>query len=61
MDYFPIFLDLKNRLCLLVGGGDIATRKGRLLSKAGARLRVVAPEISSELRELVAQNNGELH
>lgn len=61
MDYFPVFLDLKNRLCLLVGGGDIATRKGRLLSKAGARLRVVAPEISSELRELVAQNNGELH
>ena len=61
MDYFPVFLDLKNRLCLLVGGGDIATRKGRLLSKAGTRLRVVAPEISSELRELVAQNNGELH
>lgn len=61
MDYFPVFLDLKNRLCLLVGGGDIATRKGRLLSKAGARLRVVAPEISTELRELVAQNNGELH
>lgn len=60
MEYFPVFLDLKNRLCLLVGGGDIATRKGRLLSKAGARLRVVAPEISSELRELVAQNNGEL-
>ncbi|MDR7090962.1 MULTISPECIES: siroheme synthase CysG [Cellvibrio] len=61
MEYFPVFLDLKNRLCLLVGGGDIATRKGRLLSKAGARLRVVAPEISRELRELVAQNNGELH
>ncbi|MGV8836979.1 siroheme synthase CysG [Cellvibrio sp.] len=60
MEYFPVFLDLKNRLCLLVGGGDIATRKGRLLSKAGARLRVVAPEISTELRELVAQNNGEL-
>jgi len=60
MDYFPVFLDLKNRLCLLVGGGDIATRKGRLLSKAGARLRVVAPNISAELRELVAKNNGEL-
>lgn len=61
MEYFPVFLNLKTRLCLLVGGGDIATRKGRLLSKAGARLRVVAPEISAELRELVAQNNGELH
>jgi uroporphyrin-III C-methyltransferase/precorrin-2 dehydrogenase/sirohydrochlorin ferrochelatase len=60
MDYFPIFLDLKNRLCLLVGGGDIATRKGRLLAKAGARLRIVAPIISDELRELVANNNGEI-
>lgn len=60
MEYFPIFLDLKNRRCLLVGGGDIATRKGRLLSKAGARLRIVAPEISAELRELAAQNNGEI-
>ncbi|RYY01875.1 MAG: uroporphyrinogen-III C-methyltransferase [Gammaproteobacteria bacterium] len=60
MDYFPIFLDLKNRRCLLVGGGDIATRKGRLLSKAGARLRIVAPKISDELRELVAKNNGEI-
>ena len=60
MDYFPIFLDLKNRRCLIVGGGDVATRKGRMLSKAGAILRVVAPEISTELRELVAQHQGEL-
>lgn len=59
MDYFPIFLDLKNRLCLLVGGGEVATRKGRMLAKAGARLRVVAPEVSAELRELVAKG-GEL-
>ena len=61
MDYFPVFLDLKNRLCLLVGGGEVATRKGRMLAKAGARLRIVAPEISAELRSLVAQNNGELY
>lgn len=60
MDYFPVFLDLKNRRCLLVGGGDVATRKGRMLAKAGAILRVVAPEISAELRELVTQHNGEL-
>lgn len=60
MEYFPVFLDLKKRTCLLVGGGDVATRKGRLLSKAGAILRVVAPEISAELRELAAQNNGEI-
>lgn len=61
MDYFPVFLDLKKRRCLLVGGGDVATRKGRMLAKAGAVLRVVAPEISGELRELVAQHQGEIY
>jgi uroporphyrin-III C-methyltransferase / precorrin-2 dehydrogenase / sirohydrochlorin ferrochelatase len=60
MDYFPVFLDLKNRRCLLVGGGDVATRKGRMLVKAGAMLRVVAPDISVELRDLVAAHKGEL-
>lgn len=60
MDYFPVFLDLKNRLCLLVGGGEVATRKGRMLAKAGARLRIVAPEISTELRELAARYGSEL-
>lgn len=60
MDYFPIFLDLKARRCLLVGGGEVATRKGRMLAKAGAVLRVVAPQVSEELRELVQQCHGEL-
>lgn len=60
MDYFPIFLNLKKSRCLLVGGGDVATRKGRMLAKAGAILRVVAPEISAELRELVGNHQGEL-
>lgn len=61
MDYFPVFLDLKHRRCLLVGGGDIATRKGRLLARAGARLCIVAPEISEELKQLAEQGDGELH
>lgn len=61
MDYFPVFLDLKNRLCLLIGGGEVATRKGRMLAKAGARLRIVAPDISAELRQLAEKNQGELH
>ncbi len=60
MDYFPVFLDLKKRRCLLVGGGEVATRKGRMLAKAGAVLRIVAPEISAELRELVNSSGGEL-
>ncbi|AQQ67683.1 uroporphyrinogen-III C-methyltransferase [Microbulbifer agarilyticus] len=59
MRYLPLAFDLKNRPCLIVGGGTIATRKARLLSKAEARLLVVAPDITDELRQLVMASSGE--
>ncbi|MDF1630296.1 MAG: siroheme synthase CysG [Alcanivoracaceae bacterium] len=59
MDYLPVSWRLRDQLALLVGGGDIALRKGRLLVRAGARLRVVAPQIEAELQQLVEQHGGE--
>jgi len=56
MDYLPVFLKIKGRPCLIVGGGDIAARKAGLLLRAGARLTVVAPEIGPAMTEL--ENNG---
>ncbi|SDK17478.1 siroheme synthase CysG [Microbulbifer yueqingensis] len=59
MRYLPLAFDLVDRPCLLVGGGSIATRKARLLHKAGARLLVVAPDITDELAQLVVDSGGE--
>ena len=59
MDFLPLFHNLRGRLVLVVGGGDIALRKARLLTEAGAQLRVVALEIEPELTALLAQQGGE--
>lgn len=60
MDYFPAFLDLKGRRCLIVGGGDVALRKARLLVSAGANPNIVAPETSSAMAEFVAKHGLDL-
>jgi uroporphyrin-III C-methyltransferase / precorrin-2 dehydrogenase / sirohydrochlorin ferrochelatase len=52
MDYFPVFFNLKGQDCLVVGGGDIAARKIGLLARAGAKITVVAKEISEEVAEM---------
>jgi len=46
MDYFPIFVNLKQQPCLVVGAGEIAARKIALLAKAGATISVIAETIS---------------
>ncbi len=55
MDYLPIFLDVKTRLCIVVGGGEIASRKAALLQNAGAQIRVISPELEVSLSELKTQ------
>jgi uroporphyrin-III C-methyltransferase / precorrin-2 dehydrogenase / sirohydrochlorin ferrochelatase len=45
VDYFPIFVNLKEQDCLVVGAGEIAARKIELLSRAGAKITVIAKDI----------------
>lgn len=55
MNYLPIFLQIKNRPCLVVGGGSIAARKVALLRKAQGDVTVVSPELCDELSELASK------
>ncbi|WP_163836453.1 siroheme synthase CysG [Spartinivicinus ruber] len=61
MDQLPLFHNLKNRPCLLVGGGDVANRKAHLLLQAGAKLIVVAPQINDNLQNQVIQQGSQYH
>lgn len=45
MDYFPLFLKLKQQPCLVVGAGEIAARKIELLGRTGAQITVIAEDI----------------
>lgn len=49
MDYLPIFIDLRERLVVVVGGGVVAARKVEQVLKAHAHVRVVAPDLCQEL------------
>ncbi|MGE0484758.1 MAG: siroheme synthase CysG [Gammaproteobacteria bacterium] len=60
MDFLPLFLDVRGRSCVVVGGGAVATRKAALLCRAGASLRVVAPRVDDALRELLTAQGGQL-
>ncbi len=46
--YYPIYLDIKDRKCVVIGGGDVAYRKAVSLKDAGAQVVVISPEFSQE-------------
>lgn len=46
MKYYPIFLDIKGKNCLVVGGGPVGARKAAALEKCGANVKVVSDRFS---------------
>lgn len=52
MAYFPMFVDMTERECLIVGGGNVAYRKVIVMLDFGAKVTVVAENICDELRKL---------
>ncbi len=56
--YLPLFLCLKDQLCLVVGGGEVALRKVQQLIPTGARITVIAPRIIPDLERTLIQAGG---
>jgi uroporphyrin-III C-methyltransferase/precorrin-2 dehydrogenase/sirohydrochlorin ferrochelatase len=52
MKYLPIFLNIGDKHCLVVGGGSIAVRKIELLLKADAKIQLVAKDLCSSMSTL---------
>ena len=55
MKYYPVNLDIRNRNCLVVGGGGVGTRKVISLIACGAAVTVVSPAVTSKLSDLAAE------
>jgi precorrin-2 dehydrogenase/sirohydrochlorin ferrochelatase len=52
MKFFPVYLDLRERPCVVVGGGQVAERKALSLLEAGADVTVVSPSLTPKLLDL---------
>ncbi len=54
MSYYPVFLEVRDRHCVVCGGGSVALRKVEALLRAGASVAVIAPEVCPELQTMAA-------
>ncbi len=52
MKYYPVFMDINRKQCLVVGGGDVGARKAATLERCGAKVRMVSRRFSSRCESL---------
>jgi len=50
--YYPVFLDIKDKICVIVGGGEVALRKAERLLDCGAKVTIISPKLTPELSAL---------
>ena len=50
MQFLPIFMNIRDQACLVVGGGSVAARKVYLLTRAGAKVEIISPKLCDELQ-----------
>jgi uroporphyrin-III C-methyltransferase/precorrin-2 dehydrogenase/sirohydrochlorin ferrochelatase len=59
MDFLPVFLNVRERPAVVVGGGAVAARKAELLLRCGARVTLIAPQLTVTLDSLLASGRIE--
>ena len=50
--YYPVYLDVKERCCVIIGGGQIAEGKIAALLECGAQIRMISPEVTNEVQDM---------
>ena len=60
MESFPIFLNIKNKPITVIGGGDIALRKVKLLIKVKPKITLISKVICKELKEMLLEHNHKI-
>ncbi len=56
--YYPVFLNISDRVCVVIGGGQVALRKVKALIECGAAVKVISPNLCAELNQLA--ESGEI-
>ena len=55
MAYFPLYIDLEQKECIVIGGGRVAEGKVRQLRSFGARVCVISPEVTAPLEKMAVR------
>lgn len=59
LSYYPLFLKVRGRKCVVVGGGAVAERKAKVLAEDGASVFLVSPRLSTGLKDMVRQGQAQ--
>ncbi|MBN17945.1 MAG: siroheme synthase [Chloroflexi bacterium] len=51
--YYPAFINVKNRICLVIGGGKFAEEKVFKLLSLGAKIKIISPDITQEIKDVL--------
>lgn len=54
-EFYPVYLNLQNQPCLVVGGGQVAERKVGSLLRCGANVTLISPKVTKQIQQWVEQ------